>query len=234
MKVLIVDDEKNIVDLIQKSLKLEGYETLGAYSGQEALHKVKTWHPDIVLLDIMLPDTDGYEVLQKIQEYDMRIPIIFITAQGRNYIRVAALELGADDFITKPIHLKELALKIKVLWRRINYSRILPEPKQRKLEYGALHIDAGMRKVFVEGEARDLTYKEFDMLYFLASNYAIVFGRDKLLNEIWGFDYTGNTRAVDILIRRLRAKILPCDSYVQTVYGIGYKFETVEISPEEA
>ena len=225
MKVLIVDDEKNIVELIQKSLKLEGYETSGAYSGSEAVHKVKTEKPDIVLLDIMMPDMDGYEVLQKIQEYDMSIPIIFITAQGRNYIRVAALELGADDFITKPINMKELALKIKVLWRRINYSRVPMERKQRKLEYGNLNIDAGMRKAFVSGEVRDLTYKEFDMLYFLASNYAIVFGREKLLNEVWGFDYAGNTRAVDILIRRLRAKLVPCDGYVQTVYGIGYKFE---------
>ena len=215
MKILIVDDEKNIVDLIQKNLKLEGYETIGAYSGLEAIKKVKTEKPDIV----------GYEVLQKIQEHDIGIPIIFITAQGRNYIRVAALELGADDFITKPINMKELALKIKVLWRRINYSRAPVEQKQMKLEYGALHIDAGMRKVFVSGEVRDLTYKEFDMLYFLASNYAIVFSREKLLNEVWGFDYVGNTRAVDILIRRLRAKIEPCDGYVQTIYGIGYKFE---------
>ena len=225
MKVLIVDDEKNIVDLIQKNLKLEGYETIGAYSGIEAIKKVKTENPDIVLLDIMMPDMDGYEVLQKIQEYDIGIPIIFITAQGRNYVRVAALELGADDFITKPINMKELALKIKVLWRRINYSRAPVEQKQMKLEYGGLHIDAGMRKVFVAGEVRDLTYKEFDMLYFLASNYAIVFSREKLLNEVWGFDYVGNTRAVDILIRRLRAKIEPCDNYVQTIYGIGYKFE---------
>ena len=214
MKILIVDDEKNIVDLIQKNLKLEGYETIGAYSGLEAIKKVKTEKPDIVLLDIMMPDMDGYEVLQKIQEHDIGIPI-----------RVAALELGADDFITKPINMKELALKIKVLWRRINYSRAPVEQKQMKLEYGALHIDAGMRKVFVSGEVRDLTYKEFDMLYFLASNYAIVFSREKLLNEVWGFDYVGNTRAVDILIRRLRAKIEPCDGYVQTIYGIGYKFE---------
>ena len=225
MKILIVDDEKNIVDLIQKNLKLEGYETIGAYSGLEAIKKVKTEKPDIVLLDIMMPDMDGYEVLQKIQEHDIGIPIIFITAQGRNYIRVAALELGADDFITKPINMKELALKIKVLWRRINYSRAPVEQKQMKLESGALHIDAGMRKVFVSGEVRDLTYKEFDMLYYLASNYAIVFSREKLLNEVWGFDYVGNTRAVDILIRRLRAKIEPCDGYVQTIYGIGYKFE---------
>lgn len=225
MKILIVDDEKNIVDLIQKNLKLEGYETIGAYSGLEAIKKVKTEKPDIVLLDIMMPDMDGYEVLQKIQEHDIGIPIIFITAQGRNYIRVAALELGADDFITKPINMKELALKIKVLWRRINYSRAPVEQKQMKLEYEALHIDAGMRKVFVSGEVRDLTYKEFDMLYYLASNYAIVFSREKLLNEVWGFDYVGNTRAVDILIRRLRAKIEPCDGYVQTIYGIGYKFE---------
>ena len=222
--VVIVDDEEIPRLIAEKALK-EKYGVRCYEDARTALSELSETRPDILLVDLHMPDMDGYEVLQKIQEHDIGIPIIFITAQGRNYIRVAALELGADDFITKPINMKELALKIKVLWRRINYSRAPVEQKQMKLEYGALHIDAGMRKVFVSGEVRDLTYKEFDMLYFLASNYAIVFSREKLLNEVWGFDYVGNTRAVDILIRRLRAKIEPCDGYVQTIYGIGYKFE---------
>lgn len=229
MKVLIVDDEKKIVELIRRGLEMEGYETAEAYCGNSALGKLITERPDMVLLDIMMPDMDGYEVLQKIQEYDMSIPVIFITAQGKNYNRVAALELGADDFITKPLNLKELALKIRVLWRRINYSRIPEKESKGKLVYDKLIIDARIRKVFIDGESRELTYKEFDTLYFLAKNYAQVFSREKILNEVWGFDYMGNSRAVDILIKRLRSKISPCETYISTVYGIGYKFEVSKI-----
>jgi alkaline phosphatase synthesis transcriptional regulatory protein PhoP len=229
MKVLIVDDEKKIVELIRRGLEMEGYETAEAYCGNAVLGKLITDRPDMVLLDIMMPDMDGYEVLQKIQEYDMSIPVIFITAQGKNYNRVAALELGADDFITKPLNLKELALKIRVLWRRINYSRIPEKDSKSKLVYDKLIIDARIRKVFIDGESRELTYKEFDTLYFLAKNYAQVFSREKILNEVWGFDYMGNSRAVDILIKRLRSKISPCETYISTVYGIGYKFEVSKI-----
>jgi hypothetical protein len=229
MKVLIVDDEKKIVELIRRGLEMEGYETAEAYCGNAALGKLVTDRPDMVLLDIMMPDMDGYEILQKIQEYDMSIPVIFITAQGKNYNRVAALELGADDFITKPLNLKELALKIRVLWRRINYSRIPEKESKSKLVYDKLIIDARIRKVFIDGESRELTYKEFDTLYFLAKNYAQVFSREKILNEVWGFDYMGNSRAVDILIKRLRSKISPCETYISTVYGIGYKFEVSKI-----
>lgn len=225
MKILIVDDEKDIVELIRRGLALEGYETSQAYCGNEALEYIYKNRPDMVLLDVMMPDMDGYEVLQKIQEYDITIPVIFITAQGKNYSRIAALELGADDFITKPVNLKDLALKIKVLWRRINYSKTSSQEEPMRLSYGNIVIDKRLRKVFIDGENRELTYKEFDTLYYLAQHYAQVFGRDVLLNKIWGFDYMGNTRAVDILIRRLRTKIVPYDSYIQTVYGIGYKFE---------
>ena len=229
MKVLIVDNEKKIVELIRRGLEMEGYETAEAYCGNAVLGKLVTDRPDMVLLDIMMPDMDGYEILQKIQEYDMSIPVIFITAQGKNYNRVAALELGADDFITKPLNLKELALKIRVLWRRINYSRIPEKESKSKLVYDKLIIDARIRKVFIDGESRELTYKEFDTLYFLAKNYAQVFSREKILNEVWGFDYMGNSRAVDILIKRLRSKISPCETYISTVYGIGYKFEVSKI-----
>ena len=122
-----------------------------------------------------------------------------------------------------------MALKIRVLWRRINYSRIPEKESKSKLVYDKLIIDARIRKVFIDGESRELTYKEFDTLYFLAKNYAQVFSREKILNEVWGFDYMGNSRAVDILIKRLRSKISPCETYISTVYGIGYKFEVSKI-----
>ena len=159
MKVLVVDDEKDIVKLIRRSFEMEGYDTIGAYNGTEAIQKVKCQAPDIVLLDIMLPDMDGYEVLQAVQEYDETLPVIFITAQDKTYSKILGLELGADDFITKPLNIKELVLKVKVLWRRMNYIQMRQTDNQKTLCYGNLELHPGMRKVFIEGDTRELTYK---------------------------------------------------------------------------
>ena len=233
MKVLVVDDEKDIVKLIRRSFEMEGYDTIRAYNGTDAIQKVKCQAPDIVLLDIMLPDMDGYEVLQAVQEYDETLPVIFITAQDKTYSKILGLELGADDFITKPLNIKELVLKVKVLWRRMNYIQMRQTDNQKTLCYGNLELHPGMRKVFIEGDTRELTYKEFDTVYFLARHYAHVFTREQLINEIWGFDYVGNTRAVDILIKRLRAKIEPYGNYIHTIYGVGYKFEVPDSGEKE-
>ena len=228
MRILVVDDEKDIVKLIMRSLEMEGYEAFCAYSGEEAIRMLRKVEPDIVLLDIMLPDMDGYGVLEKIHEYDSARPVIFITAQDKLTNRILGLELGADDYITKPFNTKELVLKIKAIWRRMHQSRISQESLGRIIRHGSMEIHPALRKVFVEGRECVLTGKEFDTIYLLARNYAHVYSRDKLLNEIWGFDYMGNTRAVDILIKRLRAKIKPCDGYIHTLYGVGYKFEAVD------
>ncbi len=225
MKILIVDDEQNIVELIRRSLIMEGYEAVCAFCGEEAIHKAQVEYPDIILLDIMLPDMDGYEVLQKIHEFDQTIPVIFITAHDKRYSKILGLELGADDFITKPFNIKELVLKIKAIWRRMNCGRVKREQPGKVLSWEMLEINPVLRRVFVNGEARELTYKEFDTIYFLASHYAQVLTREQLINEIWGFDYKGNTRAVDILIKRLRSKIEPYGTLIQTVYGVGYRFE---------
>jgi len=228
MRILVVDDEKDIVKLIMRSLEMEGYEAFCAYSGEEAIRMLRKVEPDIVLLDIMLPDMDGYGVLEKIHEYDSARPVIFITAQDKLTNRILGLELGADDYITKPFNTKELVLKIKAIWRRMHQSRISQESLGRIIRHGSMEIHPALRKVFVEGRECVLTGKEFDTIYLLARNYAHVYSRDKLLNEIWGFDYMGNTRAVDILIKRLRSKIKPCDGYIHTLYGVGYKFEAVD------
>jgi len=229
VKVLVVDDEKNIVSLIQRSLEMEGYQAYCAYNGKEALQMLYKVDPDIILLDIMLPDIDGYSVMEKIHEYDSTKPVIFITAQDKLTNRILGLELGADDYITKPFNIKELVLKVKVLWRRIHQMRPSDEGGRQIIRHGRMEIHPALRKVFVDGKERILTYKEFDTIYLLAQNYAHVYSRDQLLNIIWGFDYTGNTRAVDILIKRLRGKIKPCDVYIHTLYGVGYKFEVVDI-----
>ena len=228
MRILVVDDEKDIVKLIMRSLEMEGYEAFCAYSGEEAIRMLRKVEPDIILLDIMLPDMDGYGVLEKIHEYDSARPVIFITAQDKLTNRILGLELGADDYITKPFNTKELVLKIKAIWRRMHQSRIAQESLGRIIRHGSMEIHPALRKVFVEGRECVLTGKEFDTIYLLARNYAHVYSRDKLLNEIWGFDYMGNTRAVDILIKRLRSKIKPCDGYIHTLYGVGYKFEAVD------
>jgi DNA-binding response OmpR family regulator len=229
VKVLIVDDEKNIVSLIVRSLEMEGYQAYCAYNGKEALQMLRKVDPDIVLLDIMLPDIDGYSVMEKIHEHDNTKPVIFITAQDKLTNRILGLELGADDYITKPFNTKELVLKVKVLWRRMHQMRPAIEGGSQIIRHGRMEIHPALRKVFVDGKERILTYKEFDTIYLLARNYAHVYSRDQLLNKIWGFDYMGNTRAVDILIKRLRSKIKPCDTYIQTLYGVGYKFEVVDM-----
>lgn len=228
MKILVVDDERDIVKLIQRSLEMEGYTAFCAYNGEEALKMLRKVEPDIILLDIMLPDIDGYDVMEKIHEYDNSRPVIFISAQDKLTNRILGLELGADDYITKPFNTKELVLKLKVLWRRIHHVRTTPVYDNQIIRYGKLEVHPALRKVFVDGQERMLTYKEFDTIYLLTRNYAHVYSREQLINEIWGFDYMGNTRAVDILVKRLRTKMKPCDQYIQTLYGVGYKFEVTE------
>ena len=242
MKVLIVDDEPSIVNLIRMNLKLEGYDTVCAYSGREAVEAYASQKPDIVLLDIMLPDMDGYDVLRAIQELDRSAAVIFITANDRRTSKILGLELGADDYITKPFDNKELVLRVKTLWRRIRLARgaageeqPAPEgPRQDPAEppaprvYGILALDEEGRRAAVEGKEIPLTYREFDLLCYLVKNRRRVLGREELLENIWGYSFMGNTRAVDILIKRLRQKLGPAGEYIRTVYGVGYRFEVPE------
>ncbi|MCI8652967.1 MAG: response regulator transcription factor [Angelakisella sp.] len=234
MKVLIVDDEPSIVNLIRMNLKLEGYDTVCAYSGREAVDAYASQKPDIVLLDIMLPDMDGYDVLRAIQELDRSAAVIFITANDKRTSKILGLELGADDYITKPFDNKELVLRVKTLWRRIRLTRGAaedaaappePEPESRVLAHGCLTLDPDAHTVLVEGEEVSLTFREFDLLCYLMRNRRRVLKREELLENIWGYSYMGNTRAVDILIQRLRQKLGPAGEYVRTVYGVGYRFE---------
>ncbi|MGN9165811.1 response regulator transcription factor [Tissierellaceae bacterium HCP3S3_D8] len=226
MKILIVDDEKDILNLISKNLILEGYEAVVASTGREAILKLKKENPDIVLLDIMLPDSVGYDVLKEIHEYNSAIPVIFISALDKRSSKILGLELGADDYITKPFDSKELVSRVKALWRRMNYVKQEAEDYQRKaLRFGNMEIDPTFNRVSIDDEIIELTFKEFNTLHFLASHYGQVISRETLINKIWGYDYVGNTRAVDVLIRRLRSKIEPYDKFIISVYGAGYKFQ---------
>ncbi len=241
MKVLIVDDEPSIVNLIRMNLKLEGYDSVCAYSGREAVEAYAAQKPDIVLLDIMLPDMDGYDVLRAIQELDRSAAVIFITANDKRTSKILGLELGADDYITKPFDNKELVLRVKTLWRRIRLTRGAveaapppPEPEgaasrpSAVLACGELALDQDAHTVLVAGAEVSLTYREFDVLCYLMQNRRRVLGREELLENIWGYSFMGNTRAVDILMGRLRQKLGSAGEYIRTVYGVGYRFEGPE------
>lgn len=232
MKVLIVDDEPSIVNLIRLNLKLEGYDTVCAGNGSEAIAAYAEHSPDIVLLDIMLPDMDGYDVLRAIQELDSSAAVIFITASDKRTNKLLGLELGADDYITKPFDNKELALRVKTLWRRINRAKdnaLTENPHEElhntRLQVGDLAADTDTRKVMAAGYEVKLTYREFDLLCYFMQSRNRVLGREELLEKIWGYSYMGNTRAVDILIKRLRTKLGHCGDCIKTIYGVGYRLE---------
>lgn len=237
LKILVIDDEKSIVNLIKMNLILEGYEVFTAYNGIDAVKSFKENNPDIILLDIMLPDIDGYEVMKQIQKIDNNKPIILITAKNQLNSRLLGLQLGADDYITKPFDNRELILRIQAIWRRINRCKInmLNDNKDVQtdnvLKYDAIEILKKERKVFINKIEIKLTYKEFDTLLIMTKNYGKVFTREELLEHVWQYDYEGNSRAVDILIRRLRKKMGQYGEFIQTIYGVGYK---IEVKKDEA
>jgi DNA-binding response OmpR family regulator len=224
IKVLIVDDDANISELISLYLKKEGYHTKEVYSGRAALDAFEEYSPDIVLLDIMLPEIDGYDVCKEIRKID-RTPIIMLTAKGEVFDKVLGLELGADDYIVKPFDPKELVARVKAVLRRTSAQN---EPTQLKnrIMLDNLIIDKDNYSVTYEGQLVELPPKELEVLYFLASHPRQVFTREQLLDKIWGYDFVGDTRTVDVHIKRLRDKFEGDHTWnIKTVWGVGYKFE---------
>lgn len=227
-KVLIVDDEEHIIELITFNLELKGYEVDSASDGEEALQKFKKIKPDLILLDIMLPKINGIEVCRRIRESEELpdVAIIMLTARGMEKDKVEGLEVGADDYITKPFSIQELMARIKAVMRRWN---TLPKERESEhLEYGALQIDPQNYEVYKNGVKLDLTLKEFELLKLLAVNRGKVFSRNDLLDKVWGYEYFGESRTVDVHIRHLRKKIEDDDKdprYIETVRGVGYKFK---------
>lgn len=224
-KVLVVDDEKLIVKGIKFSLLQDGMEVDCAYDGEEALEKIRENPFDIVLLDVMLPKLNGFEVCQQIRDFS-DVPIIMLTAKGDDMDKILGLEYGADDYITKPFNILEVKARIKAILRR-NKTQVKEETKPTTIEAGEMRIDIESRRVFVAGVEVNLTAKEFDLLELLAMNANKVYGRDKLLNIVWGADYPGDGRTVDVHVRRLREKIEvnPGEpKYIHTKWGVGYFF----------
>ena len=227
-KILIVDDDENIAELISLYLTKECFETKIVYNGEDALREHDSWHPSLVLLDLMLPGIDGYQVCREIRAKS-QTPIIMLSAKGEVFDKVLGLELGADDYVMKPFDSKEMVARVRAVLRRTQVPK--PEvPKAEKIkcvEMDGLTINLTNYSVECDGTAGEMPPKELELLYFLASSPNQVFTREQLLDRIWGYEYIGDTRTVDVHIKRLREKIKDHDSWrLSTVWGIGYKFET--------
>ena len=222
-KILVVDDEKLIVKGIRFSLEQEGMEVDCAYDGEEALEKAKENQYDIILLDIMLPKLDGMQVCQQIREFS-NIPIIMLTAKGETFDKVLGLELGADDYMVKPFEPKELLARVKAVLRR---SDTKESNAEKEIVFPNLTINLSNYELKINGNIVEVPPKELELLYFLASNPNRVFTREQLLEEVWGFDYFGDSRTVDVHIKRLREKLegVEANWQLKTVWGVGYKFE---------
>lgn len=226
-KILIVDDDPNIADLISLYLMKECYETKIVGDGEEALHAVSSFAPDLILLDLMLPGMDGYQVCREVRS-SLDTPIIMLSAKGEIFDKVLGLEMGADDYMEKPFDSKELVARVKAVLRR--YHKQAAEPVRstdETVSYPDLTINLTNYSVTYMGQPIDMPPKELELLYCLASSPNRVFTREQLLDRIWGYDYVGDTRTVDVHIKRIREKIHDHEGWrISTIWGIGYKFET--------
>ncbi|MDQ7849952.1 MAG: response regulator transcription factor [Armatimonadota bacterium] len=230
-RILVVDDEPHIVELVRYNLQQEGFAVSVAADGREALTRVASDRPDLVVLDIMLPEVDGIEVCRQIRA-GSRVPVLMLTARDRELDRVVGLELGADDYVTKPFSPRELVARIRAILRRTGGADRLPETGPLEADGLVLHPET--HEVWLHGRPVDLTAKEFELLKLLMRHPNRVFTRDFLLEHIWGYDYFGSTRTVDMHISRLREKIEddPADpTFIQTVRGVGYKFKAGTRAP---
>ena len=221
-KVLVVEDDANISELLSLYTEREGFETKIAPDGEAALRLFKSFAPDIVLLDVMLPKLDGWGVLREIRS-ESKVPVLMLTAKGETADKVSGLSMGADDYIVKPFEMKEVIARIHAVLRRSGGE----EEKPKKLTFDNLVIDMESFEMIVAGKKTDAPPKELELLYFLASSPNRVYTRDQLLDEVWGFDYFGDSRTVDVHIKRLREKLEGASDKwsLKTVWGVGYKFE---------
>ena len=225
-KVLIVDDDLNICELLRLYLEKEGFATVSVNDGMLALDSFRSENPDIVLLDIMLPNLDGWQVCREIRKFSDK-PIIMLTAKGETFDKVLGLELGADDYVTKPFEPKEIIARIKAVLRRTSNQTAEPV-KANEVSFDKLVINLDNYELKVNGVQIDTPPKELELIFHLASNPNRVFSRDQLLDEVWGFDYYGDSRTVDVHVKRLREKLEGVSDKweLKTVWGVGYKFET--------
>ena len=222
-KILVVDDDQNICEVLRLYFENEGYEVRTANDGVDGVNAFKAFDPDLVLLDVMMPKKDGWQVLREIREISSK-PVIMITAKGDVFDKVLGLELGADDFVVKPFDMKELSARVKAVLRRASTQSSGDD--NEVIRYDNIEISKQKYELKLAGKSVDIPPKELELLYFLAANYNRVFTRDQLLDKVWGFDYLGDSRTVDVHIKRLREKLDGVSEKweLKTVWGVGYKF----------
>ena len=221
-RVLIVDDEAHIRELARMYLEQEGFQVEEAADGEEALTRWQRDAPDLIILDLMLPKMDGWQVCRTIRA-SSDVPIIMLTARSDDVDKIVGLEMGADDYITKPFNPRELAARVKAVLRRVQASSESVEPKEAPLVLGDVHIDPAAREVRIKGHSVELRAKEFDLLWTLARHAGQVLSREQLLSQVWGYDFYGETRTVDVHIAHLRRHLKGSRVSIETVWGIGYK-----------
>lgn len=224
LKILLVDDDPNIRRLVELYLKKEGFEVVTVARGDEAVRAYKSASPNLILLDIMLPGMDGWQVCREIRK-ESNVPIIMLTAKDETFDKVLGLELGADDYVAKPFDMKELVARIKAVTRRFQNAEA---PEKKELSFPGLTINIGQYTVKYMGRELEMPPKELELLYFLAGHPGMVFTREQLLEQVWGYDYFGDSRTVDVHVKRLREKLTEGEKLgwmIKTVWGVGYKFE---------
>ncbi len=226
-KVLIIDPDKSMCELLRIYLEREGYSVITSGDGEEGLVKFSALKPDFVLLEIVLPGIDGWQICREIRKKSAA-PLIYITSKGDIFDKVLGLELGADDYLVKPFDNKELLARMKAVGRRANHAH--EEPSAKKVHFDGLDIDMTKYELRIRGELIDTPPKELELLYHLASHPNTVFNRDQLLDEVWGFEYYGGSRTIDVHIKRLRAKLdgVSKQWFLRTVWSVGYKFEVTD------
>ena len=223
-KILVVDDEVNIRRVVREYAEFEGYEVAEAENGMEAVEMVKSEDFDLIVMDIMMPKLDGFSTCKEIKKYNT-VPVIMLSARGEEYDKLFGFELGIDDYVVKPFSPKELMARIKAVLKRNNVSEsTVPE----KLVFEGLEIDIAGREVYVDGEKASMTPKEYDLLFYLVKNKNLALTRDKLLEEVWGYDFFGDDRTVDTHIKMLRNSLGQYRKFIVTLRGMGYKFEYVQ------
>lgn len=225
MKILIVDDEEQIRDVLREYVEFEGNEADEAEDGMEAVKKCRENDYDLILMDVMMPRLDGFSAVKEIKK-DKDIPVIMLSARGEEYDKLFGFEIGADDYVTKPFSPKEVMARINAVTKRKNAK---DDKEGRYLKFDGLEIDMAGRNVYVDGEKADLTPKEYELLFYLVRNKGLALTREKLLYDVWGFDFYGDDRTVDTHIKMLRGNLKEYRKFIVTLRGLGYKFETEEL-----
>jgi two-component system OmpR family response regulator len=226
-KILIVEDDRNLLDALKYNLRKEGYDVVTAVDGAEALYVARREKPDLIILDIMLPKMSGFEVCRTLRK-EMAAPVLMLTAKAEETDKIVGLEIGADDYMTKPFSLRELLARVRAMLRRAKMVEMQPAHGEALLKVGDIEVDMARHQALKGTTTLELTPKEFDLLAFLIRNRSFVFSRDQLLERVWGYDFTGDTRTVDVHIRWLREKIEDNPNkpkFLVTVRGVGYKLE---------